>query len=502
MNLELLSMELFLCAWGLLLIILNLAGLKNNRVLGYITAAGVIIASAIGIFFLYGRNEPLARTGKELFKGFLYFTDPLSVYFKMLILLLVLMAVLLSMDYFHRHRGAHAEFYPILLFCSSGLLMMTSAGDFLLLFVAMELVSIPLYVLAAFERKERRSAEAGFKYFMLGAFSSALFLFGVSILYGMTNSLIFVNKSFATLPTITGTMNNESFFTAGPAIKAALSLAIVMIVAGLGFKIAASPFHMWAPDVYEGSPIPVTAFISVAPKVAGIAVLLRVFPGGIDACSSNWMPLFALIGMLSIVIGNLTALRQDNIKRLLAYSGISQVGFILLGFAGISANRDAAISYVLFYTTVYALTNMGVFAVAQLASEHYGTEKFSEYKGLAVISPSLSLMAALALLSLAGIPPLSGFMAKFLIFASIFNAFDHRLMLFVVLAIIFSVISLFYYLRILKYMYYREIENRAPLVIPGVCMVVLSISTLATVFLGLLPSFFTLTGYVAEYLNK
>jgi NADH-quinone oxidoreductase subunit N len=496
-------MELFLLVLGLLLIVLDFSGIKEKRTIGIVAIAGILIDAVIGILTLSGKEGSLTLAGSGSFRGFIFFVDPLALFFKELFCLILFMVLLLSIDYMDREPAFHREYYSLLIFAGIGMMTMVSAGDFLLLFISMELISIPLYVLAASRKKSRESAEAGIKYFILGAFSSALFLYGISVFYGCSGSLIFLRKFSDTVSPLLsgiGQGNGAPLNIFQSPMSGAFLLAMVLTIVGLGFKVAGAPFHMWAPDVYEGSPMPVTAFISVAPKAAGMAVIMRFFMGGLSALLQFWAPIFCIIAVLSIVIGNLAALRQDNIKRLLAYSGIAQIGYMLLGLAGVSAKPVAAITSVIFYVALYAVTNLGAFAAAIICSHHYGSENIRDFRGLYRKSPSLAFMMLLALLSLAGIPPLSGFIGKFYLFASAYEAFDHKLIGFVLIAIIFSVISLFYYLRILKYMLFEEADNPENLTIPGAFKIVLSLSTLTVLFLGLIPSFYDLIQFLATFI--
>jgi NADH-quinone oxidoreductase subunit N len=495
-------MESFLLILALLLLVLDFSGVRKKRTIGIVALMGLVIDAVLGIVTLSGKDGMLTLAGFGDFKGFIFFVDPLALFFKELFCLILFMVLLLSIDYIDREPAFHREYYFLVIVVGIGMMAMVSAGDFLLLFISMEMISIPLYVLAASRKKSRESAEAGIKYFILGAFSSALFLYGISLFYGCSGSIIFLKKF--------GIHGSPLLYGIGQGTGAPLNvflsptsgaflLAMVLTIVGLGFKVAGAPFHMWAPDVYEGSPMPVTAFISVAPKVAGIAVILRFFMGGLDLLIQFWAPIFCIMAVLSIIIGNLAALRQENIKRLLAYSGIAQIGYILLGLTGVSAKPVAALASVIFYVTLYAVTNLGAFAVAIICSHHYGSENIKDFRGLFRKSPSLAFMMALALLSLAGIPPLGGFIGKFYLFASAYEAFDHKLAGFVLIAIVFSAISLFYYLRILLSMLVDEKDDSEIITIPGAFKIALSIATLTVLFLGLIPAFYEMIQYLTIF---
>lgn len=493
-------MELFLLLWGILIIVLISSGIRNKRAIAITSLVGIVIDAIIGLLTLSARNLILEAPGGETFQGFVFFVDPLALFFKELFCLILFISILISIDYSEKNSNFHVEYYALLLFIGLGMMIMASAGDFLLLFLSMELVSIPLYILAGFNKKDRASAEAGLKYFILGAFSSALLLYGISLLYGYSGSMAFIAKGNPGIFTILSKIPGNDLASIIPGVPNILVLGTIFLILGFGFKIAAAPFHMWAPDVYEGAPIPVTAFISVGPKAAGIAVIIRFFAEGLSPYIHFWAPVLAILAMLSILIGNLAALRQTDIRRLLAYSGIAQMGYILLGFIGVAGDAALAKSSVIFYLTVYVLTNLGAFAVATLCSLHYETTNYEKFTGLQRKSPSLAFIMALAMLSLAGIPPLAGFMGKFYLFASAYTAYQSKLAAFVLIAIIFSVMSLFYYLNVLRYMFFEKTEDEKPLIIPGTFKIALSISTLAILLLGLTPSFYTLVTFVSRFL--
>ncbi len=493
-------MELILLILGITILVMDFSGLKNKRMLGYVALIGLAFDALWGIFTLYGKNIILAPLAGEVFKGSLYVLDPLALFFKELFCMILFLVILISINYFVDKSPMGGEFISLVLFAGLGMMMMASAGDFLLLFVSMELISIPLYILAAFNKKSRESAEAGIKYFILGAMASAFFLYGVSILFGNSGSLVFLSNGQENLSPLLSGSQLISLETFSSAFSSFFMLGLVMIIAGLGFKIAAAPFHMWAPDVYEGAPFPIAAFISVGPKIAGIALILRFFLSGLPSLMAYWAPLISIIAIMSIVIGNLSALKQDNIKRLLAYSGISQMGYVLLGLIGASGKADQAVTAVLFYCALYAVTNLGAFAVAMLCAEHYRSESIKDFKGLHRKSPALAFIMAILLLSLAGVPPLAGFFGKFYLFLSAYNAFDHKLAGFVALAILFSVISLFYYLRILNYMFFSDPEGLEPLLIPGTYKLALSVFTLTPLLLGYIPVFYDLMHYLSSFI--
>ena len=493
-------MEIFLLVWGVFLIFLSLSGIRKYT-LGILAVTGVSIDAIIGAITLYGKNTLLMAARGEVFRGFVFVIDPYALFFKELFCVILLLVFLLSLDYSERHQDFHREYYPLLLFSGIGMIAIASAGDLLLMFISMELICIPLYMLAGFRKNRKESAEASLKYFVLGAFSSAFFLLGISFLFGVSGSFAFINKAQSTISLITQRPDGSPIITGLQGLPDLFMLGMIFFLIGSGLKIAAAPFHMWAPDVHEGAPFPVTAFISVGPQAAGIAVFLRFFVEGVPGYASTWAYLIAIVGILSIFIGNMAALRQDNIKRLLAYSSIAQTGYMLIGITGLTGDAELATFSVIFYITVYTAANLGAFAVAMLCSQYYGSENSSSFKGLWEKSPAIASIMLLALLSMAGIPPLAGFTGKFFLFSSAYSAFQNKFALFVLIAIILSVISLSYYLRVLRHMFFETSENEKQLQIPGPFKIALSVSTLVIISLGLMPQACSLIEKVSRFLG-
>jgi len=466
-----LSPELIVLVTAVLVLLLDAFWVKGKKVLGGISLFGIILAGLAA--------ATLWDDQLSLFKGF-FILDHLALFFKLTFLLIAALAVLLikgTQNLICKTQGIK-YCVPLILFITCGMLLTASAGELVTLFLSIELMSIPMYVLAASRKKEPRSSEAGLKYFILGALSSVFFLYGLSLIYGLSGttrlSVILLSPSF------------------GADFSPVWLLGIAFLLAGVGFKIIAAPFHMWAPDVYEGAPTPVTAFIAAGPKAAGLVILLRLFYTALSPFKAEWVFLFAVLSLLSMLVGNLAALPQTSIKRMLAYSGVAHMGYLLTALAAGSAEGVGA---ALFYIIIYALTAMGAFAVVFVVEEATGSDKIENFAGLAKRSPALAFVLAITLLSAAGLPPLSGFIGKFYLFAS---ACGEKLYLLALIGILTSVISLYYYLGVLRQAYLVEPKDPESIGIPAPCAAVLIVSALAAAALGLLPAFTTWTFSVAK----
>lgn len=410
---------------------------------------------------------------KTIFEG-LYSVDRLGAVFDAVFLFAALLTVLLSRSYMKRTGVTAAEYYVLLLCTLMGMMIMAHANDLIVLFVGLELLSIPLYVLAAFLRKRSRSTEAGLKYFLLGAFASCFVLYGIALLYGATGT--------TRIPLIAAEME-----TAGSTLLTMAGLAF--IIAGLGFKVAAVPFHMWAPDVYEGAPTPITAFMATAVKAAGFAALVRIFHGLAGSFDSETVTnLIAAIALATMLIGNLGALPQTNIKRLLAYSSIAHAGYILVGVAAMTASPGSSspAEAVMFYLLAYTFTNLGAFAVVIfLIGKKDEYNEISDLAGLARKNPVLALSMAVFMFTLLGLPPTAGFFGKFLLFKA---AVDADLIWLAVMGILFSVISLYFYVRVVAYIYLRPSRGETPVMDQSPCLAIVSLLSVAAVLLlGIFP---------------
>jgi NADH-quinone oxidoreductase subunit N len=373
-------------------------------------------------------------------RGYVYFQgtlslDRMALFLTLLFCLAVAFVVLLSMKYISEQSANHGEIYALLLLALSGLMIMTSSSDLLVIFLGLEVLSVSSYALAGLKRKDEKSGEAALKYFLLGSFASAFLVLSIAFLYGAARS--------TAIAAIIGDFGAEGISALG-------LIGVGLILVGFGFKIALVPFHMWTPDVYEGAPTPVTAFFSIGPKAAGFIVLLRIFLNFWDAAPNSDIVFWALwvISVLTMVIGNLIALRQTNVKRILAYSSIAHAGYILIA---ILARDNASL---IFYLTAYLFMNIGAFA-AVIALSRTGTEylELENFAGIGFKYPWIGATFAVFLLSLAGFPPTAGFLAKFYVFST---AVRQNLVPLVVVGVMASLISVFYYLRIIVYMYMRE----------------------------------------------
>jgi NADH-quinone oxidoreductase subunit N len=377
-----------------------------------------------------------APDGPTVMFGGSFIVDGYSVFLKGLILAASAVAIIMSLGYIEREQMARFEFPVLILFATLGMMMMLSANDLISLYLGVELQSLALYVLAAFRRDSLRSTEAGLKYFVLGALSSGMLLYGASLLYGYAGT-----TSFAGLAEVLG---------AGPA-PLQVVVGIVFLSAGLAFKVSAVPFHMWTPDVYEGAPTPVTAFFAAAPKLAAIGLFVRVMTGPLGALADDWRQIIVFIAIASMALGAFAAINQTNIKRLMAYSAIGNVGYALVGLA---AGTQAGVQGVLIYMAIYLFMTLGTFACI-LCMRRNGrmVEGISELAGLSRNHPMMAAALAIFMFSLAGIPPLAGFFGKLYVFLPVIEAKLYGL---AVIGVLTSVVGAYYYLRIVKIMYFDE----------------------------------------------
>ncbi|TMF43469.1 MAG: NADH-quinone oxidoreductase subunit N [Chloroflexi bacterium] len=390
---------------------------------GLIVPLGFAIAQAVTPGFL--------STPHYAFFGMLVI-DPYAVFFEILSVLIAAFMLMASYNYMEKYVKADGEFITLMLFAGTGMMFMASTNELITIYISLELTSIPLYVMAGLLRTGERSAEAAVKYILLGAMSSAILLYGFALLYGLTGTTDLGGIAHSIM---TGVHDGNVL----------VLIASLLILAGFGFKISAVPFHMWAPDIYEGAPTPATAFFSVASKSAGFAALIRVFITSLTI-------VIAIIAALTMTLGNLVAAVQSNVKRLMAYSSIAQAGYILLGFlASITGKSSDGTSAVLFFILVYVITNLGAFSGIIALANATGGEKIDDFRGLARRAPLLSAGTALCLLSLAGIPPTAGFVSKVFIFTA---AWGQGLSWLVIIALLNTVVSLVYYGRIVKAMYF------------------------------------------------
>jgi NADH-quinone oxidoreductase subunit N len=449
LNLGLLAPEIALCLLGLGLMLADLlVPARYSRMLyhfAWVAAAAALILVAHGASVSGGLPLPVS--------GGLWVVDPMSQFFKLAVLLSVIMTVMLCLEYSQLPPSQAGTFCALLIFSAVGMMLLVSATDLLLIFVALELISVSSFVLTGFERRNRKSNEGAIKYFLFGAFSSALMVYGISLYYGAAGTTRLVDPQSAGLW-------SSALHPSGPLF----TLAMLFILLGFGFKAAMAPMHFWVPDAYEGAPLPVTAFLSVAPKIATIGVLARVYMVLVPAAGLGLTTLLALLAMLTMTVGNTVAIFQDNVKRLLAYSSVAQAGYILIG---IVAGTSLGVQGVLLYSLIYVAMNLGAFAVVQAVGDDgsqggLGAYELKAFNGLARRSLSLALLMTVFLLSLAGLPPLAGFIGKFYLFAAALSA-GHDASggvspaVFYGLAIVGvlnSVVSVYYYMKIAYHMFF------------------------------------------------
>lgn len=450
--------ELLMTALALIILLVDLL-VKRKEIVALLSIAGVL-----------GVAYSLIGTSGITFGG-MFTSDGYSMFFKLIFFLNVVLTILISIKYIIVEKVNYGEYYSLILFSTVGMMLMASASDLIVLYLGLELMALSTYVLAGFIRHEARSSEAAIKYFLLGAFSSAFLLYGISIIYGLTGT--------TNLQAIASFISEK-----GLAGNSALLLSVMLFTVAFGFKIAAAPFHMWAPDVYEGAPTSITAFMSVGPKAAGFAVIGRVFMIAFASAKIDWTTILILLSILTMGIGNIVALSQTNIKRMLAYSSIAHAGYALLGI--IAANNEGLAS-MMNYLMIYAFMNIGAFAVIiMLRSEGFRGESIYDYEGLAKNHPLAAALMLIFMFSLTGIPPTAGFIGKLYLFLAAINAGYTWL---VVVAVIFSAISAFFYLRIVMFMYMREPKVPVALTTSPGTDVVLGITTVAVLFIGVFPSY-------------
>ena len=457
--------ELVLAALAMVVLLAGLAtGKRQHRVLGA-AAMFSLAATALALWFAAGAVDPAVR----YFSG-MFALDPFAIFFKSLFLISSALAILLSLDYLERNDYRPGEYHALVLFATVGMMTMASGTSLAAIYVGLELMAMSTYVLAGYFRREVKSHEAAAKYFVLGALSSGILIYGLSLIYGTTGTLDLVALAGAV--------------RSGHAPTAAL-VGVALLACGFLFKVAAVPFHVWTPDVYEGAPTPITAFLSVGPKAAGFAIFLRVFLGGLGPIDGQWRWMVGVAAALTMVWGNIAALTQKNVKRLLAYSSIAHAGYALVGLV---AGGAAGVQSVLFYMLVYTVTNLGAFGfVVMLESRGYAGETVQDYAGLARKHPLAAFGMLLFMLSLGGIPPTAGFMGKLYLFAAAVNAGYIWL---VVVAVLMSAVSLYYYFSIVLQMYLRdgaEAEPAALVAAPWTERVIWACG-LAVLVVGILPA--------------
>ncbi|MEO8463632.1 MAG: NADH-quinone oxidoreductase subunit N [Chloroflexota bacterium] len=410
-----------------------------------------------------------------------YRVDDLTTYLDLIFIGIVAMTLLFAPDYLEARRLPLAEFAAVLLFAMTGAMLLAASADLLVLFIGLELMVLPGYLLAGYHKSDGFSTEGAIKYFLLGSFSSAIFLFGLAFVWGLTGTT-----------RIAEVADQLTAMTATGGLSAGLALGLAFMSTGVAFKIAAVPFHYWTPDAYQGSPTPVTGYLSVGPKVGAFALILRLFVEALGPLRLDWLPVVVVLAVLTMTLGNLVALTQTNVKRMLAYSSIAHTGYILVGLAAYAAGRIEGLEGLLFYGAAYSVMNLGVFGVIAALQRRQGvTSNLDTFAGLVRREPALAILMTLFLLSLTGIPPTAGFFAKaYVILAAVqaSQAGTDVLGLLAVVAVLNAAAAAFYYLRVVVYMFMRDPASDEPGLAHGRLMWTgLAFTALLTIAFGLIP---------------
>ncbi|OEH85452.1 NADH-quinone oxidoreductase subunit N [Desulfuribacillus stibiiarsenatis] len=464
-NWALLTPEIVLVSFAILILIFDfMTGIKGHKpTLGMLSIFALLVTIVL-----------VARGDGMSYIDHTFVVDSFAILFKVVILLGVTLVILLSMNYLNRHDDIYqGEYYYLLLFAAAGAMLMVSSLDLVTLYVGLEILSISSYCLAGFRKTNVKSNEAALKYVILGGVASAFILFGMSYVYGLT-----------------GTTNLLSIATQLPEVYQAYSYLVIMallfMIVGFGFKISIVPFHMWAPDVYEGAPTPITAFLTVVSKVAGFAIFLRILTVGFGSMFAHWNYYIAAIAAATMIVGNVVALRQRNIKRLMAYSGIAQAGYLLVPI-GAALSWNVTLSQILFYSVAYLFMTLGAFAVITLVTENDSSEDISAFAGLHRRSPVLAFSMTVFLISLAGLPLTAGFFGKFYIFIGVMTGQMYWL---AAIMAVTSIISFYYYFGIIREMYMRDTDKRS-ILLPSTLSITIAICLVGTIGLGVFPNILT-----------
>jgi len=471
MNSSLISLEISVIGLGLVLMLADLfMPAERRKYVGYLAIA------ALGTLLLINLSgDGCCSQVGTAFNGS-YINDGLSLFFKRFFIVAAILVLFIAAEFSDRlASGSIAEYYSLIVFALAGMLFASSANDFTMLFVSIELITITFYVLVSYQRSKIMSLEAGVKYLILGALSSSFMVFGIALIWGVTGKL-----NFTELAAVAAQYGDSKLFLLG----------VLLVLVGLGFKIAAFPFQIWAPDVYQGAPTPTTAFLAVGSKAAGFVLLLRVLFSAVPSVTSQWGNLLIVISGITILYGNLCALPQRNLKRLLGYSSIAHAGYLLLGVAALNASGQAAIMY---YLAGYLFTVLAGFLVIALVLRHLDTEDISGLAGLSKRSPLLAATMTISMVSLAGIPPLAGFFGKFLLLKSAVDAAhatgNHGYYCLVFTALAGVVISMYYYFGVIRTMYWSEdSKDMSAIELSGPAKVTAWICILGIFWLGLFPN--------------
>jgi NADH-quinone oxidoreductase subunit N len=468
MNVALISLEISVIALGLVLLLADLwIPTGHRRFLGYaaVTALGLLLAislSGYGICSLTG----------TAFNG-MFVEDALAVFFKRFFLIAAILVLFMSVEFSDRISAGISEYYSLIVFALAGMLFAASANDFVMLFVSIELITVTFYVLTSFQRGRLISLEAGVKYLILGALSSAFLVFGIALVWGTTGKL-----NFNELAAVAAQFETNKIFLIG----------VLFVLVGLGFKIAAFPFQIWVPDVYQGAPTPTTAFLAVGSKAAGFVLLLRVLFSAVPSVTAHWANLLIVISGITILYGNLCALPQRNLKRLMGYSSIAHAGYLLLGVAALSVSGQAALLY---YLAGYLFTVIAAFTVICVVMRHLENEDISALTGLNRRSPLLATTMTLAMMSLAGIPPMAGFFGKFLLLKAVLQqgAVNHGYYCLAFTTLAGIVISFYYYFGVIRAIYWsKNTRDLTPIPLSGVIKLSIAVCITGMFWLGLFPS--------------
>jgi NADH-quinone oxidoreductase subunit N len=467
MNASLMNLEVWVIILGIVLMLADFffhTAPERKKYLAYlaIAALGVLLVMTLG-------NDTPTGTA---FNG-AFIEDSLAIFFKRFFLVAAILVLFLTAEFAEKITVSISEFYSLIVFALSGMLFAASANDFAMLFVSIELITVTFYVLVSFQRRKVRSLEAGVKYLIIGALSSAFMVFGIALIWGTTGAINF-NDLAQVAPQF---VDNKIFL-----------IGVLFLIAGLGFKISVVPFQIWAPDVYQGAPTPTTAFLAIGSKAAGFVLLLRVLFTAIPAVTAKWSEFFIVISALTILYGNLCALPQRNLKRLLAYSSIAHAGYLLLGIAALSTSGQSA---VLYYLAGYLFTIVAAFTVIALVMQHLDDEDISGLAGLNQRSPLLATTMTLAMVSLAGLPPLAGFFGKFLLLKAVLaaGAQNHCYYVLAFVALAGIVISFYYYFGVIRAIYWsREAADLSPIRVSGAAKFSLALCIIGMFWLGTFPN--------------
>ncbi|SFP56973.1 NADH dehydrogenase subunit N [Nitrosomonas cryotolerans] len=453
--------EIFLLIMVCLTMLADLAAGEKRRYVAYLLTQFTLLGCALITFLSLSVDVSYTFSG-------MYVDDVMADILKLMVYGTVSAVLIYSHSYISLRGMLTGEFFSLVLFATLGMMVMISASHFMTLYIGLELLSLSLYAMVALRRNSLVATEAAMKFFVLGALASGFLLYGMSMVYGATGTLHISNIS--------------EIIKDGVISQEVLVIGLVFIVAGISFKLSAAPFHMWAPDVYEGAPTAVTLFIGSAPKLAAFGFVMRLLVEGMGEMVADWQGMFVILAVMSMAVGNIAAIAQTNIKRMLAYSTISHMGFLLLGF--ISADWNGY-SSALFYVMAYVLMTLGTFAIIMLLSrDGFEADDISDFKGLNKRNPWYAFITLLLMFSLAGIPPMIGFYAKFAVLQAVLNAGYIWL---AVTAVLLSLIGAFYYLRIVKFMYFDEPDNSEPILPKADVKILISVNGLAVLVFGLFP---------------